>query len=355
MRTFPSVMCTVICILTASVLLCLSTPALTDTGDRVHVVVKGDTLWDISTQYLYDPFLWPQVWNVNRGIENPHLIYPGQEILIPSMAMIPPPKIVEAKPVLPPPPPPVVETKMPVEPPPAPEPEAKPVPIPEVITHRLIQALSTYGFIIDEKEFGIGTISSMEENRMLISTGQKVYVTTPEEAPLEVDRTYSIVRIYDEVRHPRTGKKVGYLARILGDLSVVAANKELSTAMIGDVYQEIRLGDKVMEHVQYVTWHRKEKDEIEPGLEGYVLAHSEGRELMGKGDVLFLDMGTNHGLGTGDVLSVIADKSPETTGVPDEVIGQVEIVVPREKSSVAKVTESYREIALGAKVVSTVR
>ncbi len=56
------------------------TPIVTAEEIR-HIVVRGDTLWDIAAHYLGDPFQYPKLARLSR-IRDPDLIYPNDVIRI---------------------------------------------------------------------------------------------------------------------------------------------------------------------------------------------------------------------------------------------------------------------------------
>ena len=51
-----------------------------ETVPDIHLVRRGDTLWDLCNHYYQNPWAWPKVWSYNPQIANPHWIYPGDQL-----------------------------------------------------------------------------------------------------------------------------------------------------------------------------------------------------------------------------------------------------------------------------------
>jgi hypothetical protein len=359
--------------LAASAPLLAETPAPSGaTGGTEYTVQKGDTLWDISGKTQYDPFRWPVLWDGNREIENPHLLLPGQRLLIPGLQGIP------ASPAAPAAPGPGAagETPAPAveEPPafpPAPaqataepavrqgERKAGPRFLPLAEKQDLIAVLATYGFITDAAETGLGRVRSVASGHRLLYPGDQAEIALPPGSGVQAGKTYSLARTVREIRHPLSDVRVGDLVRVLGEVTVssVAPSAEGGEARgeVTALFGPAEVGDALMERVDYLSWIPRESREVAPTVTGTVIATPDGALIAGRGDVVFIDLGTGEGIGPGDRLSVWDDRPLEGEHAraledrkPPRTIAEIVVIAPREKTAVARVLTSVREIHTGA-------
>jgi hypothetical protein len=78
MRIIISLICVLLPILTFA-----DSADIRDNAPDRHIVIKGDTLWDISATFFKDPWKWQQIWGLNKDtIKDPHWIYPGDVVLL---------------------------------------------------------------------------------------------------------------------------------------------------------------------------------------------------------------------------------------------------------------------------------
>jgi len=231
---------------------CFVLPGLTQEtkeAEGTYTIKKGDTLWDISSKFLKDPFLWPKLWERNPYITNPHLIFPGNAIQLSATEPVKkeePKKVVEEKPqevakeaevnkVETPPPPVEKKAELVVEKKPG-KVEEKPVYFPEI---------RDAGFMSDVPYRGIGIVLEGKEGKSLMSRGDIVYLTFRTSDPILIGNKYTIFRPSDEIRHPVTERLVGIKYNIVGNVQIIDRYGSFFTAKIIESFDAMMRGDLV--------------------------------------------------------------------------------------------------------------
>ena len=266
---------------------------LNEDAPKTHVVVKGDTLWDISALFLEQPWLWPKLWRLNPEINNPHLIYPG-DIL----------KLVfdeHGEPML------VVE---PVKPSykwsPKIRQEKKKDSSITLLPLEVIAPYIRYDqlFTEDELEALPYIIGSDEGYRMTVKDF-KVYVN----ADLDVAQSYAIYDKGEEIFDPETDDSLGFYVNLVGTGQVLKRgdieNDVPSTMNVGSVKREIHTGNYVVPvnegQLLPAVFAMKAANKSLRG--SIVKATSNGREF-GKLEVVMINRGLEHEVTVGDVMAI---------------------------------------------------
>jgi len=317
---------------------------------RIHVVRTGDTLWDVSNAYLGTPWVWPSIWQDNRNIENPHLIYPGDHIWITPWEMR---KVTaqEAVALIAGEP---AAAQGPAQSMPAATPEAgsaDPERVPQEPATIRVSDRERIGLLSAETVDAAASIVANTSPRLMISQQDEVWIGLAggETGPGE---QFTVYRVADEVRDFESGRMLGYHVELLGWIEVLETREESSLAVVRRSASEMQVGDRLMPRrkpVGAIALRGKATD-----VEGRISFLPQNRTAMGTLDYVYLNRGTVDGLGVGSALEVYRKGFPAHDSVrdtqvrvSDRVVADLLVVRAEAEASVALVRRTDEELALG--------
>ena len=339
-------------IISAVVMLLVALPseALAAKTDR-YVVKKGDTLWDIAKRFLHDPWLWPEVWHINPKIRNPHLIYPGEVVVL---------YYVDGKPYL------TLEGKGGV---PLPHkglkttrlsPKAHVQPLERAITtlpYDLIAPFLKHASVVSDEDVlqtAPYIVSSFEEH-LVSGSAYKVYAMGMKHVKTG---SFTVVRQGATYRDPETDKILGYEVLHVADARVIKLG-EPATLVIGEATQEVLNEDRLLPYEGKKPDYYFFPSAPTKAVNGQIISVLGGVSLIGQYSVVVINRGERDGIVAGHVLAVYQDGPVVRDTVnyapvklPNERAGLMMVFRVFEKVSYALVLVAERSMAVNDRVMN---
>jgi hypothetical protein len=341
----------------------------------VHVVVEGETLWDLAGRYLGDPLLWPDIYRLNTlVVEDPHWIFPGEELRLGGPADAAGQQVVIGQPiegqpgvdvtpqveqvVLPPgqqqdpgaegiPMPDALPP--PGAPPPPPPSETAPTVFApkgyqggsiqnlrgEGYWYRPIRLGEFYaaGFLTEEQDLPWGkvlravgkpTLSNLSETSTTL-----IYSEVAIEAP--GGATYQVGDSLLMVVMPRSVGGWGNVVRPTGIAVVTQATEDGARAAIVQQFQRVSDGQSAIPLEPFVNPGHVIPVPVQNGLEGSIITPRDIHPLVQQQNIMFIDKGRSDGVALGDVFMIL--QPGEREGIQPDTVGYMQIVHTRERSS----------------------
>lgn len=326
----------------------------------IHVVRKGDTLWDLCDTYYQNPWGWPKVWSYNPQVVNPHWIYPGDQLRLRGagdsgptqrgVAMTGSHSLGKSGP-------------------------------PQAGVERSTVFLRELGYLGDPKRDVWGELVGAAEDQMLLSHGNHVYLMMRPGVTLSPGQSLTIFSsVGTPEKVPGARRPPGEIVSVRGTVKIDQFDSKTRVAR-GELTESL----DAIERGFKVGPVGREFDVIAPraatkNVEARVLTSLYPFELLGQHQVVFLDHGSDDGLeaGTrmyvlrqGDVWRNSIDVAPgmlkdrvriessklvdieatPTNGkdkeFPSEVVAELRILRAEKFSALALVVESARELEAG--------
>ena len=311
---------------------------LQDKAPSRYVVVPGDTLWEISARFLKDPWKWPQIWGMNREeIENPHLIYPGDVIVLEND---------DGNPRL------RVESqggeqgaRETVRLEPGVQIRDLGRAIPSIPLSAIGPFLSKTRIISREAWNGAPKLIAGENENDVLGEGYIGYVSGLSGSAV----SWSVYGKGRELVDPDSGKPLGLEVDYLGEAKLVKSGNPAKIEITRSV-KEIGMGAALLPVVEQTITHFVPHAPDKP-IKGRILS-SDGKSVIAQNDAVILDLGSSDGVELGRVLAVDRAGSSAMDGdkkiqLPPRRVGLVMIFRVYDKVSYALVVQSARSIHAG--------
>ena len=300
----------------------------------VYTVVKGDTLWDISGTFLSRPWLWPEIWQINPQIENPHLIYPGDQIALvyvdgqPRLSLsrgdagrtvkLTPSDTVSLSPQI---------RATPLE-------SAIPTIALDSIQGFLVQNRVVEPEFLDESPY----VLEGESERLIIGAGDRVYVR----GNLPDGESFSVVREGPLYRDPITREVLGQEATYIGLGTAVSQERDIATLQVSSTREEIAIGDRVL-----ATEERRVNSNFFPSepdveVDGQIISVFGGVSQVGQYDVVVINRGEREGVEVGNVLAIY-----KLGNLVRDRIAKEAIRLPSERAGLLMVFRTFEKLSYG--------
>jgi LysM domain-containing protein len=313
-------------------------PVLNPSAPKSYTVKRGDTLWGIATMYLRDPWLWPEIWQINPDVRNPHLIYPGDVLALAFGA--------DGRPLV------RVERGGAARV----EPLVRSSDIDGAIATIPYSAIAAFlgrpSVISREDIRRAPQVVALRDDHSLGGNGHEVYIRG---LGSNAAGRYNVVRQGDELRDPDNGKVLGYMGLYTAAARIERVDK-ISKAVLTDSARETQAGDllfadDVQATADFVP-HAPSRS-----IDGSIISVVDGVLLIGQYQVVAINRGTSHGLEPGHVLAI--DDAGDLVRTPcqrtwtDWCVGASKVRLPDERAGTLLVFKTYERMSYGLIVSAT--
>jgi len=292
-----------ICLVFITGVLAAAEATVRDDSPASYTVVDGDTLWDIAGKFLEQPWLWPQVWQINPQIRNPDLIYPGDVIELAYENGVPVLRLgnnsgtgtsvsgssANSRGL------PTVKLS------PRVRRDSIVSPIPTIPLDK-IQAYTSNNYIVPASTLATAPYVLGERNgRRISSSGDEIMARG---AWLEDVITYDVIRSGRDLKDPDSDMILGREAIYIGTATITSTNGSEAFMHLDTVEQEVRIGDFLLprEGSRLNTSFMPKPPDF--AVDAAIVSIGSGRVMGGTYDTLILNKGNTSGLETGPVLTV---------------------------------------------------